>query len=122
MHNLARVSCRRNCARSCRKFSPGQKEALPDWFTGHVIIPDDKLVNYIHMGYASTYEKYIILKVEKGVVTRKSAIDNAGFVTFRDAQFAAYKKTEEYRSVIAQRAEEDQKGGRAERRPRGIPT
>jgi hypothetical protein len=61
-------------------------------------------------GAESNYEKYIILKVEKGVVTRKSATDNAGFVTFRDAQFAAYKKTEEYRSVIAQRAEEDQKG------------
>jgi hypothetical protein len=64
---------------------PGEKEVLASWFTGHVIVPDGKLVEYVHMGYASTYEKYIILRVEKGAVTRKWTADAAGFIKFREA-------------------------------------
>lgn len=80
---------------------PGQRDVLAEWFTGHVIVPDGKLVNYVHMGYGSTYEKYIVLKVEQGLITRTLAMDHAAFVRFRDAQFAAYKRTEEYRNALA---------------------
>ena len=90
---------------------PGQKDVLAEWFTGHIIIPNGKLVNYVHMGYASTYEKYIILRVEHGVVTRNLAVDTAGFVKFRDAQFASFKKTEEYRKALAEATESDKKSG-----------
>ena len=79
---------------------PGQKDVLADWFSGHVVIPDGELVHYVHMGYASIYEKYILLRVENGVVTRKWKADTAGFIKFRDAQFSAYKKTEEYRQAL----------------------
>jgi hypothetical protein len=89
---------------------PSQKEVLAEWFTGHVIIPDGKLVNYVHMGYASTYEKYIILRVERGLVTRKSATDTAGFLRFRDTQFAVFKKTDEYRKVLAESVAEAREG------------
>jgi hypothetical protein len=85
---------------------PGEREVLASWFSGHVIIPDGKLVNYVHMGYASTYEKYILLRVEKGVITRKWATDVRGFIKFRDEQFAAYKKTEEYRKALAEVSKE----------------
>src|SRR5215470_17076950 len=34
---------------------PGQKKILASWFSGHVIVPNGKLVQYVHMGYASTY-------------------------------------------------------------------
>lgn len=81
---------------------PGQMEVLAEWFTGHVIIPEGELVNYVHMGYASTYEKYIILRVEKGIVTRWSAVDDAGFVRFRNAQFDEFKRTEEYRRALSE--------------------
>src|SRR5256885_10172569 len=37
---------------------PSQKDVLADWYSGHVIIPNGKLLNYVHMGYASTYKKY----------------------------------------------------------------
>ena len=87
---------------------PGQKEILADWYAGHDIIPNGKLVNYVHMGYASTYENYILLRVEKGLVTRKWKADAADFIKFRDAQFAAYKKTEEYRQAVE---ETNQEGG-----------
>jgi hypothetical protein len=88
---------------------PGQEEVVASWFTGHVIIPDGKIVNYVHMGYASTYENYIILRVEKGVVTRNWTADTAAFIRFRNAQFAAYKKTEEYRIALVETAKEGNK-------------
>lgn len=85
---------------------PGQKEIAADWYTGHIIVPDGKLVNYIHMGYASTYENYILLRVENGVVTRKWKADRAEFIKFRDAQFTAFKKTEEYRKALEESKKE----------------
>jgi hypothetical protein len=88
------------------KVFPGEKDVVANWFSGHIIIPDGKLVNYVHMGYASTYEKYILLRVEQGVVTRTWTADAPSFVKFRDAQFAAFKKTEEYRKALAETAKE----------------
>jgi hypothetical protein len=87
---------------------PGQKEVVADWFTGHVIVPDGKLVNYVRMGYASTYEKYIILTVKSGVVTRNWSADTAAFIRFRDTQFAAYKKTDAYRAALDEITREEQ--------------
>lgn len=84
------------------KVFPGEKEVVASWFTGHVIVPDGKLVNYVHMGYASTYKKYILLRVEQGRVTRQQEADSAAFVKFRNAQFSAFKKTEEYREALAE--------------------
>ena len=81
---------------------PGQKEVLAEWFSGHVIIPNGQLVNYVHMGYASIYEKYILLRVEKGLVARKWESDTEAFMKFRDAQFSAFKKTDEYKKALAE--------------------
>lgn len=80
---------------------PGRKDVFADWFTGHVVIPDGELVEYVHMGYASTYEKYLILRLEKGIVTRRWTVDNAGFLRFRDAQFEKFKRTEEYQRALS---------------------
>ena len=97
---------------------PGQKEVVADWFTGHVIVPDGKLVNYVHMGYASTYEKYIILTVKNGAVIRNWTADTAAFIRFRDAQFAAYKKTDAYRAALDEitQKEGEEKGMSAKQR------
>jgi len=76
-------------------------EVVAVWFTGHVIIPEGELVNYVHMGYASTYEKYTILRIEKEMVTRCWTADSAAFLRFCDAQFDEYKKAEEYRRALS---------------------
>jgi hypothetical protein len=85
---------------------PGQKEVPAEWFTGNIVVPDGKLVSYVHMGYASTYQKYILLRVEKGAITRQWKTDADGFIKFRNAQFAAFKKTEEYRKAFAEAAKQ----------------
>lgn len=47
-----------------------------DWFSGKVEIPTGKLLQYIHLGYASTYEKDIILKFHKGVLLSRRVRNN----------------------------------------------
>jgi hypothetical protein len=81
---------------------PQSTPILAEWFTGHIIIPTGKLVKYVHMGYASTYDKYVVLRIESGNVTRRWTPDRAAFETFRNEQFAAFKKTSEYQKALVE--------------------
>jgi hypothetical protein len=38
------------------------------WYSGTLRIPEGKQLEYVHMGYASTYERDCFLMIEKGVV------------------------------------------------------
>lgn len=38
------------------------------WYSGTIRIPQGKLLDYVHMGYGSTYERDLFLELEKGVV------------------------------------------------------
>ena len=41
----------------------GRSEVLADWYTGVLVIPRGRQVSYVHMGYGSTYERYVLLEV-----------------------------------------------------------
>ena len=49
---------------------------LADWFTGELRIPDGKQLQYVHMGYGSSFERDIVLTVERGRVVSRRVIDN----------------------------------------------
>lgn len=38
------------------------------WYSGVLSIPQGDLVEYVHMGYASVYERDLLLSVEQGVI------------------------------------------------------
>jgi len=38
------------------------------WYTGTIRIPQGKQLEYVHMGYGSTYERDLFLVLERGVV------------------------------------------------------
>ena len=76
---------------------PDEKEVFAKWFTGRIFIPDGQVVDWVDQGYSSTYEKYIVLRVERGIVSRVSTMNYDEFIRFCEAQFEAYRKTEEYR-------------------------
>lgn len=38
------------------------------WYSGTIRIPQGKLLQYVHAGYGSTYERDLLLDVERGVV------------------------------------------------------
>lgn len=78
------------------------------WFTGHLIVPTGNMVQYVHMGYASTYSSYIVLTVNKGVIEKRRDLTGDDFLTFRRAQFEAYKKTPEYAKAFAEARKGDE--------------
>ena len=58
-------------------FFPDQKQVFAEWFSGELCVVVGKLVNYVHAGYGSTYEKDLIIQIEKGVVKSRNEIINA---------------------------------------------
>ena len=59
------------------KFFPGKKSPIfAEWYTGTLVVPEGKVLNYVHMGYQTTYEKELHIKIIKGKVVGKKTIDN----------------------------------------------
>lgn len=73
------------------------KTLVIDWFTGILVLPHGELVNYVHMGYGSTYSNYILLEIKKGKLTGKHTFDHKEYEQFKEKQFQAFKKMEIYR-------------------------
>ena len=48
-----------------------------EWFSGVLRILRGKIIQYIHMGFASVFEKEIHIKIEKGKIVRRQEIDNS---------------------------------------------
>ena len=63
---------------------PGQNKVFANWYSGEIRIPQGEMLKYVHieilegghMGYASFFEKYLILKLNKGIITESKLIDN----------------------------------------------
>jgi hypothetical protein len=54
------------------------------WFSGTIRIPQGKQLRYVHMGYASTFERDLFLDLQRGVVVG-SRISNNGVSDSEDA-------------------------------------
>ena len=85
-----------------KELFPGGGPVEATWFTGHLIVPTGEMVNYVHMGYASTYSSYLVATIVNGRVQAKRNFTQQQFEAFRREQWARYRKTPEY---AAQREE-----------------
>lgn len=47
------------------------------WFTGTLRVPQGRQIEYVHMGYETRYERYLILLVENGHVVNRSTKTSA---------------------------------------------
>jgi len=88
---------------------PAGQSRLADWYTGYLIVPKGKLKAYVHMGYASLYSKYLVFKIDKGVVIEKVKMTASSFLSFRNKQFEAFKKTDTYSSIVEEMKKEEEK-------------
>lgn len=79
---------------------PDGKPLVIDWFSGILVLPYGDLKNYIHMGYASTYENYILVEVNEGKVGREKRLNAEEYDKFREKQFKAFRKTDEYGKMV----------------------
>lgn len=75
---------------------PNATDVEADWYSGTLVIPKGKRVNYVHMGYGSTFEKYVFVVIKDGVVVKRVDISHDEFEKYKEAQFQAYKQTLEY--------------------------
>ncbi len=83
-----------------KAFPAGTARTL-DWFTGFLILPDGKLQEYVHMGYASTYERYRLLFVRAGRVTADRVFTADEYREYKVKQFEAFTHTERFREMRA---------------------
>ena len=50
-------------------FFPGHSgPVLARWFSGELLVPLGRRLQYVHLGYGSRYERYLLLTVESGIV------------------------------------------------------
>jgi len=45
---------------------PNHNVVKLDWWTGTLVLPSGELIDYVHMGYMSTYEYYTLLEINNG--------------------------------------------------------
>lgn len=57
-------------------FLTSKKPVFANWVNDNLTIVEGKLIDYVHMGYGSTYEKEYLLKIENGIVTKEVTIFN----------------------------------------------
>jgi hypothetical protein len=79
---------------------PAGKKLKIDWFTGLLVLPSGKIVNYVHMGYGSTFEKYTLIEIDKGEFKKAKDFDYQAYDKFKERQFEAFKKTPEYKKMV----------------------
>ena len=69
-----------NCKRADLKelfgerYQDGRVKAM--WFSGELRMPEGKVLQYVHVGYVSLYERDTILTVESGKIVDAKVIDN----------------------------------------------
>ncbi len=51
---------------------------LADWFSGELMSPQGKMLSYRHMGYASSFERYLLIEVERGQVLGQRMVKGDG--------------------------------------------
>lgn len=56
----------------------GEEPLFAGWFTGVLRVAEGKLLQYVHMGFGSVYEREVHIKIERGLVTSTRTIDNCG--------------------------------------------
>ncbi len=54
----------------------GDEALWADWFSGTLVVPRGKMLQYVHMGFESVYEEQLLIRVEKGLVSEVTRVNN----------------------------------------------
>ncbi len=65
-----------NVNASVSTIFPGQEKVFAEWFTGELRLPQGKMLEYVHMGYQSVYEKDVYLEFKSGKLTGSYTVEN----------------------------------------------
>ena len=54
----------------------GTQIVFADWFSGKIVVPRGKRIQYVHFGYASIYERELHLSFKKGLKINQKKVSN----------------------------------------------
>jgi len=83
-----------------KEVFPNQTDIKVDWISGLIILPEGELVEYVHMGYGSLYENYILLEMENGKLLKEKKLDYKEYEKYTERQYKEFKKTDEYKNIV----------------------
>lgn len=71
-----------------------------DWCTQILILPSGKIKNYVHQGYASIFEQYVLLEMKEGRLMQEKEFDTEGYLAFKKHQLERFKTTSTYQTYL----------------------
>jgi len=77
------------------------EERFCSWYTAVLILPEGELVHYVHMGYASSYERYTLIWIRDGILIAEKHLSLNEFNDYKIKKFSAFKETQEYKDALA---------------------
>lgn len=90
------------------EFLPNEEPPLPaDWYSGILRIPQGKLLQYVHMGFASVHEEDLYLVLVEGVLVGSFKVENdTNSLSYQDRQRAELGKPDAVDGVCLPENEE----------------
>ena len=71
-----------------------------NFYSGLLICPSGKMLEYVHMGYSSLYENYNLMEIKNGIKIKSKKLTAKEFQKFKIDYFKYYKRTEEYKLKV----------------------
>lgn len=71
-----------------------------NFYNGVLISPSGEMLNYVHMGYSSTYEKYHLFEIKDGNLVKQKNLSTEEFTKLKFQHFEHFKKTSEYKTML----------------------
>ena len=57
-------------------FPDSPDRVFAHWYSGTIRVPQGEMLDYVHMGYRSTFERNLLIEVEQGIVVATQVHDN----------------------------------------------
>jgi len=83
------------------KVFPNNKNIKAIWFTGLMEVTYGKVIDIPNEPYGSvTFENYIIMEINNGDLIKEKHINYKIYDEFKERQFQAFKKTDDYQKAV----------------------
>ena len=91
---------------------PGKNKLQIDWFTGLLVLPngDIRMLDYTEYDCSLLYEGYIVVEINNGKFVRSKRINEFDkWMDFRERQFKAFRKTQDYKDLVKKMRDGDRR-------------
>ncbi len=89
---------------------PKEPDRKMDWFSGLLVVPLGERIGYVHLSYASQYERYLLIRIKNGLVKESDELDFEEYMSFKSRQFEVFKATPEYEALYNELGKDSELG------------